>query len=45
MNNLDNPFNFAPLPGGQPPQPAWCLRRQVALLLILAGFALLIRSL
>lgn len=40
MNNYENPFNLAPPPGGPPPQTAWCLRRQIALLLILAGFSL-----
>lgn len=40
MSNFDNPLNLAPPPGGQPPQPRWCLRRQIALLLILVGLAL-----
>jgi hypothetical protein len=45
MMDPQNPFTPAPPPGGEPNPPEWCLLRQLALLMILAGFALFIWSL
>ncbi len=46
MNNNDNPLVPGPPTGDHEPKaPEWCLQRQIALLMILLGAALIIWSL
>ena len=45
MNKNDDPPMPGPPPGDHVPRaPEWCLQRQIALLMILIGFALFIWS-